>query len=102
LFYKPWKERVVQSYAEAVELFWFNDGLCGRDIGMSEDTYKRGLCEFLDEEFLAPAWPVPFGSTHRCSSKAIAFDLLRNMLRKRNDSTRVAQAKPEIQHELEL
>jgi len=39
------------GYAEAVELFWFNDGLSGRSIGMSEFTFKRGL---RDKGFLAP------------------------------------------------
>lgn len=42
------------GYAEAVELFWFNDGLSGRDVDMSEDTFKRGLRELLDKGFL---WP---------------------------------------------
>lgn len=42
------------GYAEAVELFWFNEGLSGRDVDMSEDTFKRGLRELLDKGFLAP------------------------------------------------
>jgi len=42
------------GYAEAVELFWFGDGLSGRDIGMSEFTFKRGLRELIDKGFLYP------------------------------------------------
>lgn len=41
------------GFAEAVELFWFGEGLAGRDIGMTEDTFKKGLRELLDKEFLA-------------------------------------------------
>lgn len=42
------------GYAEAVELFWFNSGLSGRDADMSEYTFRRGLRELLDKGFLAP------------------------------------------------
>jgi hypothetical protein len=42
------------GYAEAVELFWFGAGLSGRDIGMSEYSYKRGLRELIDKGFLYP------------------------------------------------
>lgn len=41
------------GFAEAVELFWFGKGLAGRDIDMSEDTYKKGLRELLEKEFIA-------------------------------------------------
>jgi hypothetical protein len=43
-----------RGFAETVELFWFGDGLSGRDIGMSEKTFQRGLKELLDKGFLAP------------------------------------------------
>ena len=42
------------GYADAVELFWFNNGLSGREVGMSEYTFKRGLRELLDKGFIAP------------------------------------------------
>lgn len=42
------------GYADAVELFWFGNGIDGRDIGMSERTWMRGLKELLDKRFL---WP---------------------------------------------
>lgn len=45
---------MTSGYAEAVELFWFGDGLSGRDIGMSEYSYKRGLRELIDKGFLYP------------------------------------------------
>lgn len=43
-----------RGYADTVELFWFGDGIEGRDIGMSEYTFKRGLRELLDKRFLYP------------------------------------------------
>ena len=30
------------GYADSIYLAWFGDGLCGRDIGMSEKTWQRG------------------------------------------------------------
>lgn len=42
------------GYADSVELFWFDGGLSGRDIGMSEKTFQRGLKELLAKGFIAP------------------------------------------------
>lgn len=42
------------GFADTVELFWFNEGLSGRDIGMSEKTFQRGLKDLLQKGFLAP------------------------------------------------
>jgi len=43
-----------RGYADAVNLYWFGDGIEGRDVGMSEYTWKRGLRELLDKGFLYP------------------------------------------------
>lgn len=45
------------GYAETVMLSWFDGGLRGQDIGMSEYTFNRGLRELLDKRFLAPKEP---------------------------------------------
>jgi len=42
------------GFADTVELFWFGQGIEGRDVGMSEYTFKRGLRELLDKRFLYP------------------------------------------------
>jgi hypothetical protein len=41
------------GYAEAVELFWFGDGLCGNDVGMGSQTFNKGLRELIEKNFLA-------------------------------------------------
>lgn len=48
------------GYADAVELFWFGTGIEGRDVGMKEDTFKKGLRELLDKRFLYPKSPSSF------------------------------------------
>jgi hypothetical protein len=45
------------GFAEFVELAWFNDGLCGQSIDMSEKTFQRGLKELLLKKFLSPRSP---------------------------------------------
>lgn len=49
-----------RGFADHVNLFWFGDGIEGRDVGMSEYTFKRGLRELLDKKFLAPKDSVSF------------------------------------------
>ncbi len=48
------------GYADSVRLFWFDDGLDGRAVGLSEYTFKRGLRELLDKGFLYPKDPAAF------------------------------------------
>ncbi len=43
-----------KGFADHINLFWFGDGIEGRDVGMSEFTFKRGLRELLDKRFLYP------------------------------------------------
>ena len=49
-----------RGYADAVNLFWFGDGIEGRDVGMSEKTFQRGLKELLSKGFLYPKAPASF------------------------------------------
>lgn len=45
------------GYADSVYLSWFDGGLSGRSIGMSEATFYRGMKELLLNKFLAPRTP---------------------------------------------
>jgi Firmicute plasmid replication protein (RepL) len=49
-----------RGFADHVNLLWFDNGLEGRDIGMSEKTFQRGLKELLSKRFLAPKDGVSF------------------------------------------
>jgi hypothetical protein len=49
-----------RGYADSIELFWFGDGIEGRDIGMSERTFRRGLIELLEKRFLYPKTATSF------------------------------------------
>lgn len=43
-----------RGYADSVELFWFGNGIAGRDVGISESTWNRGLRELLEKRFISP------------------------------------------------
>lgn len=49
-----------RGYADAIDLFWFGDGIEGRDLDMSEKTFQRGLKELLLKSFLYPKTPSSF------------------------------------------
>lgn len=42
------------GFVDYLDLYWFDGGLCGQEIGMSEKTFQRGLKELLAKSFLAP------------------------------------------------
>jgi hypothetical protein len=49
-----------RGFADHVNLFWFGDGLDGRDVGMSQKTFQRGLKELLEKRFISPKDSVAF------------------------------------------
>ena len=49
-----------RGFADYVNLLWFDDGIEGRDVGMSSYTFNRGLKELLDKKFLAAKDGVSF------------------------------------------
>lgn len=51
------QEDMVGGYADSISLAWFDGGLHGEDIGMSQQTFSRGLKELLEKKFLAPKTP---------------------------------------------
>lgn len=54
------KTPMSKGFADSLELYWFNDGLDGQNIGMSERTFQRGLKELLVKRFLSPKTPTSF------------------------------------------
>lgn len=45
------------GYSDCVELFWFDNKLDGQSIGITEPTFKKGLRELIDKQFLYPRMP---------------------------------------------
>ncbi len=53
-------EPMVGGYADSVYLAWFDGGLSGVDVGMTDRTFQTGLRELLSKNFLAPRSPNVF------------------------------------------
>lgn len=51
------KMKMSGGYVEDVRLFWFDGGLDGRALDMSEKTFQRGLKELLENQFIYPRQP---------------------------------------------
>ncbi len=49
--------KMTNGYADSVYLAWFDNSLCGQDIGMTDRTFQTGLKELLSKGFLAPKLP---------------------------------------------
>ncbi len=74
------------GYADAVELFWFGDGIEGRDVGMAEDTFKKGLRELLDKRFLHPKTPSSFWVNPALFFKGDRVMFIKEYVRRRSSS----------------
>lgn len=75
-----------RGYAEAVYLSWFDDGLSGQDIGMSEKTFQRGLKELLGKSFISPRSPNVFWVNPALFFKGDRFLLVKEYRRKSKES----------------
>jgi hypothetical protein len=53
-------EPMSKGFADSVYLAWFDGGLSGRSVGMSDDTFNRGMKELLSKGFLSPRGPNVF------------------------------------------
>lgn len=51
------KMKMSGGYVEDVRLYWFDGGLDGRALDMSEKTFQRGLKELLENQFIYPRQP---------------------------------------------
>ena len=51
------REPMNKGFADSVYLAWFDGGLSGQSIGMSEATFNRGMRELVDKGFIYPRSP---------------------------------------------
>ncbi len=54
------REPMSKGFADSIYLAWFDGGLSGQDVGMSESTFNRGLRELVNKSFLYPRSPSVF------------------------------------------
>lgn len=73
-----------RGFADAVEIYWFGAGLAGKDIGMSEATFNRGLRELLGKGFLYPRSPGMYWVNPALFFKGDRVMFVKEYRRKRN------------------
>ncbi len=91
-----------RGYADAIELFWFGDGIEGRDVGMKEDTFKKGLRELLDKGFLAPKSPTSFWTNSALFFKGDRVLFIREYRRQRTGTDQAVRAELEERSQLRI
>lgn len=52
--------KMTGGFADSVSLYFFDDGLNGKAIDMSEKSFQRGLKELIAKDFLRPKMPNQF------------------------------------------
>lgn len=75
-----------RGYADHVNLLWFDNGIEGRDIGMSAKTFQRGLKELLMKRFIAPKDGVSFWTNPALFFKGDRVLFIREYRRRRSSS----------------
>ena len=83
------------GYADSIYLAWFGDGLCGRDVGMSEKTWQRGMQELMEKGFIAPQRPNVFWVNPALFFKGNRLVMVREYVRKRAHPATEQPALPE-------
>lgn len=81
---------MTRGFADAIDLFWFGDGIDGRAVDMSEYTFKRGLRELLDKRFLAPKGPSTFWTNPALFFKGDRVMFIREYRRRRSSADQQA------------
>ena len=90
------------GYADAVNLFWFGAGIEGRDVGMREDTFKKGLRELLDKSFLHPKDPVSFWVNPAMFFKGDRVMFIKEYVRRRSNVDRAKREELERRGQIHL
>lgn len=54
------RSKMTGGYSDSVSLIWFDDGLNGHTLDMSDRTFHNGLKELIQKGFLKPKLPNQF------------------------------------------
>lgn len=75
-----------RGFADYVNLFWFGDGIEGRDVGMSEKTFQRGLKELIEKRFVYPKDSASFWTNPALFFKGDRVMFIKEYRRKKSDT----------------
>lgn len=89
-----------KGYADYVNLLWFEGGIEGREVGISEKTFQRGLKELLMKKFLAPKDGVAYWINPALFFKGDRVIFIREYRRRKSDQ--LDKADSEVTGQLRL
>lgn len=84
-----------RGFADHVNLFWFDDGIEGREVGMSEKTFQRGLKELLEKRFIYPKGPTAFWTNPALFFKGDRVMFVKEYRRRKNSQEPMKSIIPE-------
>lgn len=83
------RAKMTGGYSDSVNLIWFDEGLNGRALDMSDRTFHNGLKELIQKGFLKPKLPNQFWVNPALFFKGDRVAFLREY--------RLKMAKPQIE-----
>jgi len=86
------QEPMRKGFADSLYLAWFDGGLDGQSIGMSESTFNRGLRELVDKGFLYPRSPSVFWVNPSMFFKGDRVMFIKEYRRRKTSSDEQARA----------
>lgn len=86
-----------KGYADAIDLYWFDGGIDGRDVGMSERTFQRGLRELLDKRFIHPKTSSSYWTNPALFFKGDRVLFIKEYRRKRSSQDQAKREELEAQ-----
>ena len=84
-------EPMVGGYADSVYLAWFDGGLSGVSVGITDKTFQTGLRELLGKNFLSPRSPNVFWVNPSLFFKGNRVLFIREYVRKQTTTTKLIQ-----------
>jgi hypothetical protein len=91
-----------RGFADYVNLFWFDDGIEGRSVGMSEKTFQRGLKELLEKRFISPKDTVSFWTNPALFFKGDRVLFIKEYRRRKVSADEVTRVKLEEQGQMRI
>ncbi len=89
------KSKMTGGYSDSVSLVWFDDGLNGQALDMSDRTFHNGLKELIEKGFLKPKMPNHFWVNPALFFKGDRVAFLREY-RLQKPSLKVTSARPPL------
>jgi hypothetical protein len=91
-----------RGFADYVNLFWFDDGIDGRQVGMSEKTFQRGLKELLEKRFISPKDSASFWTNPALFFKGDRVMFIKEYRRRKSSADELERSKLESRGQMRI